>query len=478
MPRRKTKIICTLGPAVDSKDMMARLIRAGMNAARFNFSHGSHEEHLARLNMLTSVRDSMGRAVATILDTKGPEIRIRSFSTKTVTLETGGEFTLTTREVEGSEKIVTVSYPKLHEEVGVGNEILIDDGLIGLKVESVDGQDINCKIVNGGTLSANKSINIPAVHIKLPALTEKDEADIKFGVEHDFDFVAASFVRTADDVRAIRAALKKYGGENIRIIAKIENQEGVDNIDSIIEAADGIMVARGDLGVEIPAARVPVLQKSMILKGLHAGKPVVTATQMLDSMMRNPRPTRAEVSDVANAVFDGTSCVMLSGETAGGKYPIEALTAMSNIVMEAENAIDYWDKFRKVQNHEVTTINDAITHSCCLTAMDLDAKAIIAATNSGHTARMIARYRPACPVAALTMREKVRRQLAICWGIYPFLTGEVHSTDRIFSLSVECALKEKLVENGDTVVITAGVPLGQSGSTNLIKAQIADEESL
>ena len=478
MPRRKTKIICTLGPAVDSKDMMARLIRAGMNAARFNFSHGSHEEHLARLNMLTSVRDSMGRAVATILDTKGPEIRIRSFSTKTVTLETGGEFTLTTREVEGSEKIVTVSYPKLHEEVGVGNEILIDDGLIGLKVESVVGQDINCKIVNGGTLSANKSINIPAVHIKLPALTEKDEADIKFGVEHDFDFIAASFVRTADDVRAIRAALKKYGGENIRIIAKIENQEGVDNIDSIIEAADGIMVARGDLGVEIPAARVPVLQKSMILKGLHAGKPVVTATQMLDSMMRNPRPTRAEVSDVANAVFDGTSCVMLSGETAGGKYPIEALTAMSNIVMEAENAIDYWDKFRKVQNHEVTTINDAITHSCCLTAMDLDAKAIIAATNSGHTARMIARYRPACPVAALTMREKVRRQLAICWGIYPFLTGEVHSTDRIFSLSVECALKEKLVENGDTVVITAGVPLGQSGSTNLIKAQIADEESL
>ena len=476
MPQRKTKIICTLGPAVDDPDMIRQLIRTGMNAARFNFSHGSHEEHLKRLNMLKGVRDSMGRPVATILDTKGPEIRIRSFSTKTVTLEAGATFTLTTREVEGNESIVSVTYSELHKELSVGNEILIDDGLIGIRVEKIEGQDIVCTVINGGTLSANKSIHIPGVSINLPAITEKDVGDLKFGVENDFDYVAASFVRRAADVKAIRDTLDSFGGQDVKIIAKIENQEGVDNLDEILSLADGIMVARGDLGVEIPASRVPILQKNMIRKGLHVGKTVITATQMLDSMIRNPRPTRAEVSDVANAVFDGTSCVMLSGETAGGKYPIEALTAMVNIVTDAENSINYWRVFRNQHVFHVSNINDAITHSCCLTAMDLDAKAIITATNSGHSARMIARYRPACPIAALTMRDKVRRQLAICWGVQPYLTGEVHSTDRIFSLSVECALKEKLVKSGDVVVITAGVPLGRSGSTNLIKAQIAEEE--
>ncbi|MBS7219376.1 MAG: pyruvate kinase [Oscillospiraceae bacterium] len=476
MMLRKTKIICTLGPAVDNEDMIRALIRTGMNAARFNFSHGSHEEHLNRLNLLKSVRDSMGRPVASILDTKGPEIRIRSFETKTISLEAGDLFTLTTREVQGNGSLVSVTYPELHKEVSVGQEILIDDGLVALKVKELDGQDIHCTVENGGTLSANKSINIPGVHIHLPALTEKDVSDIKFGVENDFDFIAASFVRRAADVQAVREVLERFGGQNVRIIAKIENQEGVDNIDEILEAADGIMVARGDLGVEIPAAKVPILQKQIIRKGLQAGKPVITATQMLDSMMRNPRPTRAEVSDVANAVFDGTSCVMLSGETAGGKYPLEALTAMVSIVEEAEQSIHYWRQFEKRRVIPTSNINDAITHTCCLTAKDLEAKAILAATNSGRTARMICRFRPACPVAALTMHEKVRRQLAICWGVIPFLTGEVTSTDRIFSLSAEVALKERLVQNGDTVVITAGVPLGKSGSTNLIKAEIVNED--
>ena len=475
---RKTKIICTLGPAVDSEDMIRTLIRSGMDAARFNFSHGSHPEHLERLSLLKAVRDAMGRPVATILDTKGPEIRIRNFDTKSISLEAGDTFTLTTREAVGDQTHVSVSYPKLHQEVAPGQEILIDDGLVAIRVDEIRGEDIVCTVENGGTLSANKSINIPGVHIHLPALTEKDVADIRFGVENDFDFIAASFVRQASDVEAVRQVLQDCGGESVKIIAKIENQEGVDNIDEILAAADGIMVARGDLGVEIPAAKVPILQKKIIRKGLQAGKPVITATQMLDSMMRNPRPTRAEVSDVANAVFDGTSCVMLSGETAGGKYPVEALTAMTGIVEEAEASIDYWRHFQKQRVVPASNINDAITHTCCLTAKDLDAKAILAATNSGRTARMICRFRPSCPVAALTMHEKVRRQLNICWGVIPFLTGEVNSTDRIFSLSAEVALKERLVQAGDTVVITAGVPLGKSGSTNLIKAQVISGEDL
>ena len=475
---RRTKIICTLGPAVDSEDMIRTLIRTGMDAARFNFSHGSHPEHLARLNMLKAVRDAMGRPVATILDTKGPEIRIKSFETKTITLEPGDPFTLTTEDVTGNQGLVSVTYPQLHEELQPGQEILIDDGLVAIRVERIEGTNIVCTVENGGTLSANKSINIPGVHIQLPALTEKDIDDIRFGVENDFDFIAASFVRRAADVEAVRAVLHDCGGDDVKIIAKIENQEGVDNLDEILEAADGIMVARGDLGVEIPAARVPILQKQMIRKGLQQGKPVITATQMLDSMMRNPRPTRAEVSDVANAVYDGTGCVMLSGETAGGKYPVEALQAMVGIVTETESAIDYWKQFQKQRVLPASNINDAITHTCCLTAKDLNAKAILTATSSGRSARMICRFRPACPIAALTMHEKVRRQLNISWGVTPYLTGEVNSTDRIFSLSAEVALKERLVENGDTVVITAGVPLGKSGSTNLIKAQVIDEEAM
>ena len=468
---RKTKIICTLGPAVDNADMVRALLESGMDAARFNFSHGTHPEHLERLNRLKGIRDTLGKPVATILDTKGPEIRIRSFGEKSVDLEAGGTFTLTTEDVTGDQSRVSVTYSKLHEELSPGQQVLIDDGLVAVRVERVEGRDIVCTVENGGVLSANKSINIPGVHIQLPALTEKDVDDIRFGVENDFDFIAASFVRCAADVEAVRSVLRDCGGDSVRVIAKIENQEGVDNLDEILEAADGVMVARGDLGVEIPAARVPILQKQIIRKGLQLGKPVITATQMLDSMMRNPRPTRAEVSDIANAVYDGTSCVMLSGETAGGKYPIESLRTMAGIVAEAEGAIDYWRQFEKGRVLPAANINDAITHTCCLTARDLNAKAILAATSSGYSARMISRFRPACPIAALTMREKVRRQLNLSWGVIPFLTGEVNSTDRIFSLTTDVALKEGLVQKGDVVVVTAGVPLGHSGSTNLIKAQ-------
>ena len=468
---RKTKIICTLGPATDDPDVLRALIRGGMNAARFNFSHGTHAEQLERLNRFTGIRDELGAAVATVLDTKGPEIRVRSFAAP-VDLAAGSEFVLTTDDVTGDEHRVSVTYRDLPGELEPGQQILIDDGLIGLTVREIRGADIVCTVVNGGHLSSNKSINIPGVHIHLPALTEQDIDDIRFGVENDFDFIAASFIRTAEDVKAIREVLHSFGGENVRIISKIENQEGVDNLDEIIAVSDGIMVARGDLGVEIPAARVPIIQKRMIRSGIAAGKLVITATQMLDSMIRNPRATRAEVSDVSNAVFDGTSCVMLSGETAAGKYPVEAFTAMDNIVREAEESVHYWKRFEKNHVRTQGSVNDAITHSCCLTAMDLGATAIMTTTNSGHTARMIARFRPACPIAALTMREKVRRQLSLSWGVVPYLTGEVTSTDRIFSLCTEVARKEGLVKSGDVVVITAGVPLGKSVETNLMKAEV------
>ena len=470
---RKTKIICTLGPAVDSEEMIRKLILAGMNAARFNFSHGTHESHLAQLTKLKRVRDELGIPVAAILDTKGPEIRIKTFKDGRIELKKDDVFTLTTAECEGTSERVSVTYANLHNEVAPGNHILVDDGLIDLLVQEIKGQEIVCVVENGGPLSNNKSINIPNVHILLPSLTEKDKEDLKFAAENDFDFIAASFVRKASDVEDIRACLHEFGGDKIRIISKIENREGVDNLEEIIQASDGVMVARGDLGVEIPAQEVPILQKKMIKATTMAGKPVITATQMLDSMIRNPRPTRAEVSDVANAVFDGTSCVMLSGETASGKYPIEAVEAMVSTVKAAESAINYWGRFREHSLEPgVSTINDAITHTCCMTAMDLNATAILAPTESGYTAKVISRFRPACPIVAVCQNEKVRRQLAISWGVHSYLTGFVDSTDRLFSMSVEVARKEGAVKCGDTVVITAGVPIGKSGTTNLIKAQV------
>ena len=469
---RKTKIVCTLGPASESEEIIEKLILTGMDAARFNFSHGTHESHLALLTRVKNVRDRLGRPLATILDTKGPEIRIRSFANGKIELAEGDTFTLTTREVEGDNTIVSVTYSNLHNEVSVGTHLLIDDGLVDIEVTEIKGQDIICNVVTGGPLSNNKSINIPNTHISLPALTEKDKDDLKFAVENDFDFVAASFVRQASDVEEIRAVLDSHGGQHIGIIAKIENQEGVDNLEEILKVADGLMVARGDLGVEIPAQDVPVIQKRMIKAAIAQGKHVVTATQMLDSMIRNPRPTRAEVSDVANAVFDGTGCVMLSGETASGKYPVEALKTMVDIVTTAENSTNYWKRFRNATVDHTSSITDAISHTACLTAMDLKAAAILTATESGHTARMTTRFRPGCVVAALTTSERVRRQLAITWGVAPYLSGTVDSTDRLFSLCVETAKKEGIVKEGDTVVITAGVPIGRSGSTNLIKAQV------
>ena len=469
---RKTKIICTMGPAVDNEEKLRALMLAGMDAARFNFSHGTHESHLALLTKVKRVRDELGAAVATILDTKGPEIRVKTFASGSVTLAEGGTFTLTTRDVPGDESCVSVTYSNLHNELKPGCRVLIDDGLIELRVEEVRGQDIVCAVACGGPLSSNKSINIPDVHIQLPSLTEKDKEDLRFAVEQDFDFVAASFVRKASDVEDIRACLKEYGGEHIRIISKIENSEGVENLDEIIAASDGLMVARGDLGVEIPAYEVPILQKTMIKKTSMAGKPVITATQMLDSMIRNPRPTRAEVSDVANAVFDGTSCVMLSGETASGKYPLEAVQTMVDTIRAAELATDYWGRFRRFEFKPGRDINDAVTHASCQTAMDLEADAILTPTQTGHTARMISRFRPACPIVAFTTTERARRQLAISWGVRPLLAGYVDSTDRLFSMCVQSALKEGAVESGQMVVITAGIPIGLAGSTNLIKAQV------
>ena len=479
MAMRRKKIICTLGPAVDNEEMLRKLILSGMNCARFNFSHGTHESHLATYNRLRRVRDELGRPVAALLDTKGPEIRIKTFAKGSTTLEQGQDFILTTWDMEGTDNEVSVTYENLHNEVTPGTRILIDDGLIELKVSFIEGQDIHCEVISGGSLSNNKSINIPGVKIQLPALTDKDRSDLRFAAENDFDFVAASFVRTPQDVLDIREELAKWGGERIRIISKIENWEGVENFEAILAVSDGAMVARGDLGVEVPAYEVPRIQKNMIAKSSAAGKNVVTATQMLDSMIRNPRPTRAEVSDVANAVFDGTSCVMLSGETASGKYPIEALETMVKVVEAAEQSIDYWDRFHREYDLDRKVgsefIDQAISHACCMTAMDLSATAILAATTSGHTARMISRFRPACPIVALTTTEKVRRQLAISWGVQPLLYGAVDSTDRLLGLCVETTRKEGLIQPGDKVVITAGVPLCVRGTTNLIKIQVVGE---
>ena len=472
---RKTKIICTLGPAVDNEEALRALIAGGMNAARFNFSHGDHASHLRTLESLRRAQEGFVQPIATILDTKGPEIRIRSFSTPSITLAEGDSFTLTAEDIVGDTSRVSITYPLLHERLEPGCHILIDDGLIDLVVARVAAPEILCTVREGGELSANKSINIPSVSIPLPSLTEKDRADIRFGVEQGFDFVAASFVRSVADIEDMRAALREFGGEHIHIIAKIENREGVDNIDEIIRAADGIMVARGDLGVEIPPYEIPALQKSIIAKTLAQGKPVITATQMLESMIRNPVPTRAEISDIANAVFDGTSCVMLSGETASGKHPIQSLSIMARTVEYADEFADSWERFEKTYSDTEMSVENAISHSCCLTAMDLRARAILAATASGSTARRISRFRPACPIVALTLTERACRQLALSWGVYPYISKVMESTDELFDSCVSQGMQEGFVDAGDVVVITAGVPIGQSGTTNIIKAQIAGE---
>ena len=483
---RKTKIICTLGPSTEKGDVLRQLIIEGMNVARFNFSHGPHEEQKARLDKLVALREELGRPVATLLDTKGPEIRLCEFAEGKVELKEGQTFTLTTEEIKGDAKRVSVTYKNLPNDVKVGNRILIDDGLIGMEVISVtpvkdaapnaDGSqpmDINCRVLNNGFVSNKKGVNVPNVELTMPYISEKDYSDIVFGVENDFDFIAASFVRTADDVLAIRQILKEKGGIDIKIIAKIENMQGVQNIDEIIRVSDGVMVARGDMGVEIPLEDVPVMQKKIIKKCYESGKIVVTATQMLDSMMKNPRPTRAESTDVANAIYDGTSAIMLSGETAAGAYPVEALKTMVRIALRTEQDINYWYRFHSRPAIVNPDITNAISHATCTMSEDLNAAAIITVTKSGRTARMISKYRPATQIVCGCLTEKVYRQVGLSWGVRPLLLEEKTTAEELFDYAVDETEKAGYISKGDVVIITAGVPLGVSGTTNLIKVQVA-----
>ena len=471
---RKTKIICTLGPATDRDDVLRQLIENGLDVARFNFSHGTHEEQKARMDKLKELREEMKVPVAILLDTKGPEIRTGLFAEGKVMLEVGQEFILTARDVEGTNEIVSITYANLPNEVEVGTKILVDDGLIEMTVMSIEGEDIHCRVENGGAVSNRKGINVPGIELQIPYLSEKDKSDILFGIEQDVDFIAASFTRTKEDIMELRQLLKDGGGENINIIAKIENNQGVQNIDDIIDVVDGIMVARGDMGVEIPEEEVPIIQKEIIHKVFAAGKIVITATQMLDSMMKNPRPTRAETTDVANAVFDGTSALMLSGETANGAYPIQALKTMAKIAERAEKAIDYTSRFRTRTPYSNPDITDAVCHSTCSTAYDLNTKAIVVVTQSGFSARMISRYRPGCVIIGCAINEKVCRQLNLSWGVKPLLLGEEWEVFVLIDRAISAAKEHGYLKSGDTAVITAGVPIGRSGTTNMLKVQEID----
>lgn len=470
---RKTKIICTLGPATEDESVLRRLMQGGMNAARFNFSHCTHEDASKKLEAVTRLREELGLPIATILDTKGPEIRVKTFQNGPVQLQAGDTFTLTTREVEGDEKMVSITYQDLTKDLKAGARVLIDDGLVELRAEEVTDTDIVCTVINGGQVSNHKGINVPGTQLSMPFISEQDRADIIFGIEHGFDYIAASFTRSAKDILAIRSILKEYDCHSINIIAKIENMEGVDNIDEILRVVDGIMVARGDMGVEIPLEDVPVLQKQLIQKSYLAGKQVVTATQMLDSMIKNPRPTRAESTDVANAIYDGTSCIMLSGETAAGKYPVEALETMVRIAEKAEESINYIKRFNSRDNSDVAfDVTNAISHATCTTAHDLGAKAIVTVTKGGGTARQLSKFRPLYPIVGCTTQEHVWRQLNLSWGVVPMLIDEVEDTDVLFDRAVDAAERTGLVHSGDLVVITAGVPLGISGTTNMMKVHV------
>lgn len=474
---RKTKIICTMGPATDKEGILEQLAIEGMDVARFNFSHGPHEEQKGRLERLKAIRTKINRPIAALLDTKGPEIRIQEFAKGKVTVTEGQKFTLTADDIQGTEEMVSITYKELYKDVKPGDSILIDDGLIGLEVEKIEGTDIHCIVRNGGVISNKKGVNLPGVNVNMPFISKKDREDILFGIKEGFDFIAASFTRTADDVREIRKILDENGGRDLNIIAKIENQQGVDNIDSIIEIADGIMIARGDMGVEIPLEDVPVIQKEIINKVYNAGKQVITATQMLDSMMKNPRPTRAETTDVANAIYQGTSAIMLSGETAAGKYPVEALRTMVRIALRTESDIAYNKEFSILSREHESKINvtTAISHATCMTAIDLGAKAIITVSRSGNTARMISKYRPGCMIVGCSPEEHTCRQLNMSWGITPIHIKEEYSMEILLLHATEAAERAGYVEKGDIVVLTAGVPLGHSGNTNLIKATVVGE---
>ena len=470
-PIRKTKIVCTMGPNLFEKHLIAPLMKAGMNVARFNFSHGTYETHQHYYDEVCRIRDELGLPVATMLDTKGPEIRVRSFKNGRVTLQNGQLFTLTTDEVEGDEERVSITYKELPQDIAVGSSILIDDGLIGMQVERIDGADIVCRVLNGGVVSNNKGVNIPNAHLSMPFISEKDHQDILFAIKNGYDFIAASFTRCADDIMQIRHILQENNCHTINIIAKIENMEGGENIDEILRVVDGVMVARGDLGVEVPLEDVPSLQKKLIQRGIAAGKPVITATQMLDSMIKNPRPTRAEATDVANAIYDGTSAIMLSGESAVGAYPVEAVETMVRIALRAEADMDYIRRFSR-DTSASTDVTNAISHATVTSAHDLNASAIITVTKSGSTARILSRYRPACVIVGCTTEKHVWRQLALSWGTVPLMIAEESNTDDLFEHAVDAAVQNGLVHDGELVVLTAGVPLGISGTTNLMKVHV------
>ena len=465
---RKTKIICTLGPSTDKDGVLRELIANGMNVARFNFSHGSHEEHKGRLDLLKSLREDLGKPVAALLDTKGPEIRLKDFKNGTEMLEAGQTFTLTTRDVEGTKEICSITYKDLPQDVAPGGTIMLDDGLIKLQIQTVNDTDIVCTVLNNGKIKNKKGVNVPGVHLSMPYMSQRDKDDIIFGIEQGFDFIAASFVRTAQDVYEIRNLLNEYDS-NIRIIAKIENREGVNNIDSILAAADAVMVARGDLGVEIDFTELPGIQKTIIDRSFSFGKPIVTATQMLDSMIVNPRPTRAEISDVANAIYDGTSAIMLSGETAAGAYPVEALKTMSAIAERTEQEGFHLRGRMMDSNPGKISVSDATAHAACLTARDVNAAAIVTVSESGTTARLLSKYRPQQPIIACVMREQVQRQLSLSWGITPLMMSLAHSTDELIEMSTALAKENGYLHNGELAVVTAGVPVGVSGTTNMIK---------
>lgn len=477
---RKTKIVCTMGPSTGSDDVLRELMKAGMNVARQNFSHGDHESHLKTFSRVKKIREELNLPVASLLDTKGPEVRVKLFKNGAANLKDGEFFTLTTRDVEGDDTQASITYKNLAQDIGVGTKILADDGLIELKVTDIysapEGDDIKCVVVHGGKLSNNKSCNFPNVKLSMPYVSERDRSDIIFGAETGFDFIAASFVSCDADILEIRKILEEHGGKDIKIIAKIENQEGVDNIDDILRVSDGIMVARGDMGVEIPFEEIPRIQKVLIEKGYNAGKQVITATQMLESMIKNPRPTRAETTDVANAIYDGTSAIMLSGETAAGLYPVEAVKTMARIAETTENNINYAHRFRSRAVDSAENVTNAISHAAVTTALDLNAKAILTVTTTGGTAKLLSKYRPNRPILSCTTNLRTWRQLNLSWGVVPLMSEVIMTTtDDLFNHAVNCAVKEGYLENGDLVVITAGVPLGISGTTNLMKVHVVGD---
>lgn len=468
--RRKTKIICTIGPASESEDMLRKLCLAGMDVARLNFSHGSHEEHKVRIDTIKKVREELGLPIAILLDTKGPEYRIRDFRNGKTTLGDGDPFTFTTDDVEGDESRVSVSYGGLTEELEPGDTILLNDGLMSFEVVSIEGNDINCKVICGGTLSNRKSMSFPGKHIKQTYLSEQDKSDLLFGIENDVDIIACSFVSVKQDLLDVKDFLHENGCDDMSIIAKIENQSGVDNIDDICTVCDGVMVARGDMGVELDFEKLPGIQKDLISKCRMLGKQVITATEMLETMTHNPRPTRAEVSDVANAVYDMTSAIMLSGETAAGEYPLESCQTMAKIAVATESRIHYAKRFRS-SDFTIQDDVDAVSHGSCDMALDIDAKAIVACTLSGMTARMISRFRPPMDILGLTTSEKRWRQISLSWGVTPIMCEKLPSAEVLFYTAKKVSEKELSLVEGDRVVITGGVTSGESGNTSMIKIE-------